>query len=282
MVGNVVSLPIVLAEAKSSPLTFFLSTEWLLKIMESPKFGEIAKYFVTKDRMMAFYLLRMRELGRNTSRLEIIERLKGIVESQGLGAALMGGAYLLQAHLSKLLTSSLISGVTLLIFLFVVMGWCLSRSIQTSAALMIGLAVIPIVLLGFIGHLKMPLDMIAAPAPNLAIGMGVDSMIYVLFFVRRHQKRDPRAWEVWAQARSELWQPIATNMIVISTGFGVFFLSSFPPTQRFGFSVVFGSFISACAALFLFPWLGSVRIPLKLTQPFQKLRLWPFKSLKQT
>lgn len=261
MVGNVVSLPIVLAEAKSSPLTFFLSTEWLLKLMESPKFGEIAKYFVTEDRKMAFYLLRMRELGRTTARVEIIDRLTSIVELQGFAPALVGGAYLLQAHLSQLLTSSLISGVALLIFSFVMMGWFLSRSIQISAALMIGLAVIPVVLLGLIGHLGMPLDMIAAPAPNLAIGMGVDSMIYVLFYVRRQQKKGPGDWKIWSQARSELWQPIATNMVVISAGFGIFFLSSFPPSQRFGFSVVFGSFVSACVAVFLFPWLGSATVP---------------------
>lgn len=266
MVGNVVSLPIVLAEAKSSPLTFFLSTEWLLNIMESPRFGEIAKYFVTEDRKKSFFLLRMREMGRKGSRLEVIERVKSIVESQGFVPDLVGGAYLLQAKLSALLTSSLISGLTLLVFTFAMMGWFLSRSIQISAALMGSLAMIPIVLLGFIGYLKLPLDVIAAPAANLAIGMGVDAMIYVLFFVRRHQKKGSPPLEIWAKARSELWQPIATNMIVICAGFGIFFLSSFPPTQRFGFSVVFGSLTSAFAALFLFPWLGSLPIPDKITQ----------------
>lgn len=269
-VGNAVSLPIILAEAKRSPLSFFLSTGWLLDIMESPKFGEIAKYFVTEDRTKTFFLLRMREMGRETSRLEIIDRILKIVEAENFAAVLMGGPYLLQAKLSQLLSSSLISGLFLLIFTFTVMGWLLSRSIQISWALMTSLCVIPIVLLGFIGHFQIPLDIIAAPAANLAIGMGVDAMIYVLFFVRRHRQKDLRSWEIWAMARSQLWQPIATNMIIICAGFGVFFLSSFPPTQRFGFSVVFGSLISAFAALFLFPWLGSLPAPAKIFQPLRR------------
>lgn len=259
VVGNVVSLPIVLAEAKRSPLTVFLSTEGLLKLMETPRFGEIAKYFVTEDRSKAFFLLRMRETRRETSRLDTINRVKEIAEGQGFSPALLGGPYLLQAKLSQLLTSSLISGLLLLIFTFVLMGFGISRSVQISAALMVSLSMIPVMLLGMLGHLKVPLDIISAPAANLAIGMGVDAMIYVLFFVRRHRDEDARSWEIWGKACSRLWQPIGTNVVILSSGFGIFLLSVFPPTQRFGLSVVLGSFMSAIAALFVLPWFGSMK-----------------------
>jgi len=249
----------VLAEAKRSPLTFFLSTEWLLKLMESPQFGEAAKYFVTEDRKKSFFVLRMKETEHKSSRLKVIDRLKQIIEGEGFSLDLVGGVYLLQGKLSELLTSSLISGLTLLILLFVVMGWGLSRSFRISMAMMLSLSLIPVVLLGYVGYMKIPMDIISAPAANLAIGMGVDAMIYLLFFARRSRGSSIHTWEVWGRARSRLWQPIATSMIIICSGFGIFFLSAFPPTQRFGFSVVFGSLSSAAAALFLFPWLASVR-----------------------
>lgn len=257
-VGNVVSLPIVLAEAKRSPLTFVISTEWLLKMMESPRFGEVAKYFITTDRKKAFFLLGMRESGRNISRLEVIERIKKTVEAQGFAPALVGGVYILQGKLSQLVSSSLISGVLLLIFMFVVMGWGLSHSVQVSAALLASLSMIPVCLLGLIGYLKFPLDVIAAPAANLAIGMGVDAMIYLAVFARRTGGKDGNSWEVWSKACSQLWQPIGTSLLVICSGFGIFMLSNFPPTQRFGFSVIFGSMASAAVALFFFPWLASL------------------------
>jgi predicted RND superfamily exporter protein len=43
-------------------------------------------------------------------------------------------------------------------------------------------------------------------------------------------------------------------MAVITAGFGIFLLSNFPPTQRFGFSVVLGAFLSPVATLLVFPW----------------------------
>lgn len=264
-VGNVVSLPIILAEAKSSPLSFFLSTGWLLNIMESPRFGEIAKYFVTKDRDKTLFLLRMRESIRKTSRLEIIDHIKEMTEEQGFGLALVGGAYALQGKMSKLLASSLVSGILLLLGLFVAMGWLLSRSRQITVALLTSLAVIPVTLLGLLGSLQIPLDIISTPAANLAIGMGVDAMIYLIVFARRFSEEKKTAWEVWSQACSRLWRPIGTSLLLICSGFGIFLLSSFPPTQRFGFCVVFGSLTAASAALFLFPWLASIPIPRKVS-----------------
>lgn len=259
LVGNVVSLPIILAEAKRSPLTYVLSTEWLLKIMEWPRFGEIAKYFVTEDRKKAFFLLRMKEINRGeTSRLEIIDRIQEIIKSQGFVPVLVGGHYILQGKLSQLLASSLISGILLLVFMFTVMGWKLSHSFRVPMALLASLSMIPLCLLGLMGYLRIPLDVISASSINLAIGMGVDAMIYLSIFVRRSQGKDFHSWEAWSKACSSLWKPIGTSLAVICSGFGIFMLSNFPPTQRFGFSVMFGSLVSAAAALFLFPWLASI------------------------
>jgi predicted exporter len=47
---------------------------------------------------------------------------------------------------------------------------------------------------------------------------------------------------------------------VICCGFGIFLLSNFPPTLRFGVFVIFGSATAASAALFLFPWLATVSL----------------------
>ncbi|HWC19353.1 MAG TPA: hypothetical protein VG498_20240, partial [Terriglobales bacterium] len=90
----------------------------------------------------------------------------------------------------------------------------------------------------------------------LDLGMGVDAMIYLAMFVRReHGSRD--SWAAWSKACSHLWRPIVTSLLVITCGFGIFLLSSFPPTQRFGLFVMFGSATAATAALFMFPWLAS-------------------------
>ncbi|MBI4358551.1 MAG: MMPL family transporter [Candidatus Omnitrophica bacterium] len=263
-VGNVVSLPIILAEAKRSPLTLFLTTGWLVDIMESPRFGEIAKYFITEDRKKTLFLLRMKETSRQEPRLRVVERIKNAVQNKGFAPALVGGVYLLQGTLAALLHESLISGLGLLIVTFTILGWRLSRSVPIALAMLISLAVMPAMMLGVIGHLGIPLDVISAPAPNLAIGMGVDSMIHVLNFVKRFRReKHGDGGQAWIKARLSMWRPVLSSATLVSTGFGIFILSTFPPTQRFGFSVVLGTVIVPFVALLVLPWTAARFVKIK-------------------
>ncbi len=263
-VGSVVSLPLFLAEAKRSILASLLPVEWLLKLLDSPILGKVAKYYITEDRTKTLFVLRMKESYRQSDRLANVERLKKIIREQDFEPVLVGGTYLLYGILSKLVASSVFEGLTLLILLFMIMGGIISRSFRVTAAMFISLGIIPLLMLGVLGHLRIPLDIISAPGPNVAIGIGVDAMIHVLIWVRRHPARNMRSWEAWASVCSRLWKPILYSMTVVCAGFGIFILSGFPPTQRFGFSVVLGTLLSPLPALFLLPWFATARIPQKM------------------
>jgi len=169
---------------------------------------------------------------------------------------MVGGTYSLLDQMTQLVTSSVISGVLLLIGIFVVMGFAFSRSFRVAGAMLVSLIIIPVVVRGYIAYMGMPLDFITASAANLDLGMGVDAMIYLTMFARR-EKSVSDSWSAWSKACAHLWQPIGTSLLVICCGFGIFLLSNFPPTQRFGFFVILGSATAAAAALFMFPWLAS-------------------------
>ena len=254
-VGQVSSLPVVLSEAKRPWFSIFLSTEKEIKILDQPKYGEISSQLVTADRERTLYLLRMHETQRRGTRGEVIERLKGIVQRNGFRVVLVGGTYSLLDQMARLVTSSIISGVLILIGIFVVMGFAFSRSLRVAGAMLVSLFIIPVVVRGYIAYMGMPLDFITASAANLDLGMGVDAMIYLTMFARRENRI--LDWSAWSKACSHLWQPIGTSLLVIYCGFGIFLLSNFPPTQRFGIFVIFGSATAAAAALFTFPWLAS-------------------------
>jgi predicted RND superfamily exporter protein len=49
-------------------------------------------------------------------------------------------------------------------------------------------------------------------------------------------------------------------MSVVCAGFAIFILSGFPPTQRFGGSVVLGTLLSPLPALFVLPWFATAKI----------------------
>jgi len=256
-VGSVVSLPLIVWEGrKRVPLASMLPWNFVLRLLGSSDFTDIARYFVTDDWKRTLIFLRMKESEREFTRTATINQLKGIVWAKGFNVDLVGGVYLLQGRLARLVNSSLLWGLFFLVSLFVIMGFFLSVSLRITLALFISISLIPLWLLGWVAYLKIPLDIISAPATNLAVAMGVDAMIHLLVFTRRFCKRSMCEWEAWMKALSQLWKPIMSAMIIVCAGFGIFGVSHFPPTERFGMLVIFGTIMSPLAALFVLPALA--------------------------
>lgn len=250
-VGSVMSLPVLMAEAKK-PLTFFLTWQWLLRKLEEPQFGRIARSFITQDHRHGLFLLRMNEMNRVDKRLEVVERLKEIISAHGFILYEIGGLYYLQGQLSQMVASSLIFGLLKLLMFFFLIALVISRSLPITVAMMVSLFLIPIAILGFIGMYRIPLDIISSPASNVAMAMGVDVMIHLIVAYRRRLKEE-RPSEALSGACLELKKPVFTAMTVVMLGFAIFLFSAFPPTQRFGITIVLGTCVASFAALYLLP-----------------------------
>jgi predicted RND superfamily exporter protein len=258
-VGTVLSIPLVIGEARRRFLSFLVSTEGILKRLDEAKRGHIASRFITADRTQALFILRMHETDRTEPRERVIARLQATIERQGFHVVLTGGTYSLLDQMGRLVTSSVISGVLILVAIFSAMGYAFSRSLRVAGAMAVSLLVIPVIIRGYIAYLGMPLDFITASAANLDLGMGVDAMIYLTLAARRERATGDDPWTPWSKACAELYRPIGTSLLVLCCGFGIFLSSRFPPTQRFGLFVMLGSATAAATALFMFPWLASVR-----------------------
>jgi predicted RND superfamily exporter protein len=87
----------------------------------------------------------------------------------------------------------------------------------------------------------------------VALAMGVDSMIHLVMRVRSLKRVHMFETDTWVRAREQLWQPIVGAAGIISVGFGIFGLSSFPPTQRFGIAVIVGTIVAATLTLLILP-----------------------------
>jgi len=259
-VGTVVSLPVLMAEGRRRPLAFLLSSEHLLKIMEEPEHDRIARTFVTSDRTQAAFYLRMIERGRDKPRVDVVNDLRAIVRRNGFKPVLVGGIYRLQGELATLVASSLVTGLFWLIVLFTVVAWIVARTIRGAAAMIVSLSLVPLCMLGGVGLLHVPVDIISAPATNVCIGMAIDSMVHLMFGVRRAGRDGKTGWSAWVSAREEQWRGIVYSDVIIAAGFAIFVLSDFPPTQRFGLVVVFGTIIDILANLFVLPLLGGAEL----------------------
>jgi len=258
-VGTVVSLPVLMAEGDRSPLAFLLTWGHLVRIMERPEHDRVARSFITKDHKEAMFLLRMVESGRTGYRAGIVDELRSIVREHGFEPVLVGGIYQLQGQLAKLVETSMIEGLEWLFGIFFFIALIITRSVRTPVAMIISLSLCRFCMLGTAGYLNVPVDIISAPAANVCIGMAVDSMIHLIFAVRRNRLLEKDTWKVWVAARDEQWRAVTGSAIIIATGFAIFTLSNFPPTQRFGLVVILGTLIDIMATLLVLPLLSGAR-----------------------
>jgi uncharacterized protein len=229
--------------------------------MEQPKYARVAKSFVTDDRTEAVFMLRMIEGRRTKYRVDVVDDLRAVCHKYGFKAKLVGGIYYLQGRLAKLVAESLVTGLFWLNLLFVLIAFLVARSVRGAFAMIVSLTVVPLSMLGGIGWFHIPVDIISAPATNICIGIAIDSMIHLVFGVRRAQRDGKKGWDAWVTGREEQWRGIVYSDVIIAAGFAIFVLSDFPPTQRFGLVVLAGCIIDILANLFVLPLLGGA--PLK-------------------
>ena len=255
-VGTVVSLPTLLAEGDRTPFSFLISYEHMMRIMEEPKHARVADSFVNKDRTQAVFLLRMVEDEREKYRTKVVDDLRAIATKHGFKIALVGGVYYLQGRLATLVAKSLVTGLFWLNVFFVVIALAVARSIRGALAMIVSLAIVPLCMLGGIGWFRVPMDVISSPATNVCIGIAIDSMIHLVFGVRRAAAEGKKGWAAWIAARREQWRGIVYSDVIIAAGFAIFVLSDFPPTQRFGLVVLTGCIVDILANLFVLPLLG--------------------------
>ncbi len=256
-VGSSLSLPVLLAEAKKNPLAMMFNTEQLITLLGSEPFDRVARSFVTEDRTRTLFFLRMHETGRDEPRQAIVERLVVVVGDAGLEVELVGGLYDLQGKLGELVATSLVRELGGLLLFFVFVAAAVGRSPRLTVSMVACLAAVPVLLLGTVGYIGRPVDVISAPGANVAISLGIDAMIHLMMAVRRRRRAGDAEREAWGVACAQMRAPIVGAMLILATGFGIFVLSSFPPTQRFGTVVAAGTLASAVMALVVLPFLAT-------------------------
>ncbi len=256
-VGTILSLPIILAEADRNPLASLLSWSFLVELLSGSEYDKIAQDFITEDRKQGRFLVRMVESTREGPRGEIIERLRGIVVEHGFVPALIGGSYRLQASLAAKVAGSLVEGLLLLLVVFSVIAAIVARAVRPTVAMVLAITTVPLSVLGVFGWLRIPMDIISVPAANFCVGLAVDAMVHLVTAARRRRASGMEAAAAWREACRVKARPVLTATAIVVSGFLIFALSGFPPTQRFGLAVVFGTTLSAGAALFLLPLLAA-------------------------
>ncbi|MCM2321939.1 MAG: hypothetical protein NDJ90_01615 [Oligoflexia bacterium] len=265
IVGEVISLPVLLGEVVNSPFAPYLSWDKIYAFLDLPALGKPGRGFVTEDRKTALFVLRMKEseLG-GASREAVIKDLLQLVRDKGFDPILTGGLFELTGQLSTLVSKSLLQGVFGLSGMLFLIALIVSRSLRLSSAVACSLVFVPVGVLGAAGHLHLPLEIISTPGINLAMGLGVDETIHLI-----HRSRKGRGEFDLEEAKMTLWRPISASCGMLALGFSVFWLSHFPPSRNMGWLVVIGSVLALVVMLLIFPTIadGFLRLGRRRQKP---------------
>lgn len=257
-VGTVVSLPVLLDEGERHPLSFLVPNALKLRLLESPLFERIGESFITPDRVHALFALQMVEEGRDAPRVEVVQRLRAAISDEGFEVPWAGGIYYLQGRLSQLVARSVFESLLALAVLFTAVAWATAGSFRVALAMTAVLALVPLAVFGGMGWLGVPLDVVAAPAASVGLGLAADAVLHLGVAARRAPS-GRLVWQSWVAARASQWRGIARVSLLVAAGFALFGFSEFPPTRRFGLAVAAATLLAAPIALVCLPLAASPR-----------------------
>ncbi len=257
-VGSVLSLPVLMAETQENWIARLLPWGSVLSILSRREYDKVARGFITEDSDQALYLIRMRETGRTLNRKDIVNQLMAKPRKHDFRLDIVGGSYYMQGELAYKIRESMKQGISALVVLFLVIIFLLSLSPFITFFGGLSIVAAASAFIGAIGYFGVPVDIISSPSVNIVLGLAVDGLIHIILAARRlsEAKGHRTDGDGWVWAVKSQGPAVLISSLVIAAGFSVFYLSNFPPSQRFGLEIVFGTLLAMIMTLLVFPHLN--------------------------
>jgi predicted RND superfamily exporter protein len=140
--------------------------------------------------------------------------------------------------------------LTLLVMFFV-----LFRSIKVALIALFPNLFSAGVVLGVMGWLNIPLDLMTITIAAISIGIAVDDTIHYIYRFREEIKNDGDYYQTLHRCHNSIGHAMYYTSITIIIGFSILGLSNFWPTIYFGLFASLAMLIALIAALTLLPQL---------------------------
>lgn len=136
-----------------------------------------------------------------------------------------------------------------------VMFTFLFRSLKMAVIAIVPNILAAAMMLGLMGWLKIPLDMMTITIAAISIGIAVDDTIHYVHRFTEEFNKDQNYWEAVKRSHATIGRAMYYTTITITLGFSILALSSFVPTIYFGLLTGFAMLIALLANLTLLPLL---------------------------
>ena len=212
--------------------------------------------YISIDNNEARINLRILDSLENLRRKELLEQIHSDLTGK-LGfsedrIAISGLLVLYNNMLQSLFKSQILTlgvvmaGIALMLLL-------LFRSVSLAIIGIIPNILASAIILGLMGLLKIPLDMMTITIAAITIGIAVDNSIHYIYRFREEFAKNQDYIKTLHYCHANIGKAVFYNAITIIIGFSILVLSNFIPTIYFGVLTAFAMLVALLAALTLLP-----------------------------
>ncbi|MEE9303939.1 MAG: MMPL family transporter [Thiotrichaceae bacterium] len=212
--------------------------------------------YVSVEHNQARFWVRVRDSQKTLRRNELLKKIKtnlpGIIDLDAEKVHLAGMFVLYNNMLQRLFSSQILTlGITVLVLAG--MFGVLFRSL-TIALIAVFANLLPIaVVLGVMGWLNIPLDMMTMTIAAISLGIAVDDTIHYIHRFKHEFQKDRKYLPTMHRCHRSIGHAMYYTSVTIIIGFSILALSNFIPSVYFGLLTGLAMFIALLAALTLLP-----------------------------
>ncbi len=225
------------------------------RLPEDVKQALITPYLSADGNQLRFSI-RLYESDKSLRRQELIEKIYfDLTNEYGLapeqvtisGMAVLYNNLLQSLFRSQILTLGAVFGAILLMFI------ALFRAVRLSLAAIVPNIIAAGLILGLMGWIGIPLDIMTITIAAINIGIGVDDSIHYIHRFRGEFLQDRNFWEAIKRCHNSIARAMYYTSVTVVLGFSILALSNFIPTIYFGILSGLAMVTALIANLMLLP-----------------------------
>ena len=221
--------------------------------------------YVSEDITQARFTMRIIESDKKLERKALLESMrKNLVNDLGYkdDQVRFTNMFVLYNNMLQSLFQSQILTIGIVFLAIMLMFTVLFRSLRLAIIAIIPNLLPAAMVLGTMGWLGIPLNMMTITIASITIGIAVDDTIH---YIHRFQKEFPKDRNYMAtlyRCHCSIGRAMYYTSVTIIIGFSILVISNFVPTIYFGLSTGFAMLVALLAALTLLPQLLIILKPL--------------------
>ena len=253
--GSVIQLAKILNDGQ--PIDGLLWALLYSRIPETLK-DTVLNPFVSVDDNQLRFNVRVIESSEDLNRNELLQRIEAGVESEfGFddNQVRLSGILVMYNNVLQSLFQSQILTIGVVMLAIMLMFLTLFKSLSIAIICIIPNAIAAALVLGIMGWLNIPLDIMTITIAAISVGIGVDNTIHYMERFRREFPRFGNYRETMFFCHNSIGRAMYFTSMTIVAGFSILSLSNFIPTIVFGLLTSFAMLVALVGSLTLLPQL---------------------------